>query len=164
MHQGRADQANSLAVHKLGSSDSVEFLIVNVLLSDAGAASAVLLWILNRNQSGGVHFLVPGQTLLPFLTFLVGEEFDREGGLAMVAGQVGCKTLAELTPKIFVFVTESEVHFATSPSRSKSRPLRRGSPNALVVQHSVEQLLEVGIAFLRRVISKYVKQAPPKIT
>jgi hypothetical protein len=46
-----------------------------------------------------------------------------------------------------------ELRFSLGPSQ-----LRRMN------QHPVEQLLEVGVAFLRRVVSKYVKQAPPKIT
>jgi len=62
-----------------------------------------------------MHFLVPGQPLLPFLTFLVGEKFDQEGSFAMLGRQIGLEPLAKLPAEILVFVAESEVHWlATS--------------------------------------------------
>src|SRR5207244_8595649 len=56
MHQGGADEADTLRVDEGGSAGAGEFLVIELLLSEAGAAAAILTGVLDGAPSGGVHF------------------------------------------------------------------------------------------------------------
>src|SRR5262249_53318073 len=110
MQQGGADQRNPLAVNQLRGTRAIELLVIDVLLRDGRAPSAILIGVLNPNPATSMHLLVPRQPLLPFFTRFVGKELNRERSFAMLIGQIGFKPVAKFAAENFVFVAESEIH------------------------------------------------------
>src|SRR5208283_4110375 len=141
MDDRRTDQHDTQSVDQRRRVNFRELLVVNDLLRERRAASAVLLGPADSDPSARVHLLVPLDPALPVLRADFADVFAHDVaaifGLRRL-GQVGMEPAAKLLAKRLVCGAEIEIHWClrwgprdahlAAPATSVSRRLRSLTP------------------------------------